>query len=145
MANKKITIENASLTASINDIDYDFGFITSITLTDPRENSMSVSPQGKGDGLVFRINTTAPCTNDFIIRSLSSELYTALTTAFEEQTRIDFLLYDTNGGDQYELGQSVIRMNPSNASITEGEEALNVLLNTSCPPLRWKHTPSEEE
>lgn len=142
MANK-ITIENASLSVNFNGQAYEFAWLNSVTITDPRENTLSVSPQGKGDGVSFRTGMTTPVTSDFVVREVAYDLFQLLKTIFEDQSRADFLLYDQKNGDRYELNQSLIRNNPSNTSLAEGESTLDVPLNIGCAPHRFGHFPPE--
>ena len=140
---KRITIENAELTATIAGIAYSFPWVTSVTIADPRENVLANSPQSHGDGIVYRTGLTVPVTADMIVSEVPTDLLEMLKAAFENQTRVDFLLYDKNVGDQYTLDQSVIRTNPSNLNLTEGEETFNIQLNTSTASSRFNHKPPE--
>lgn len=139
----KITLENASLTATYNDEAYTFPNVINITLTDPRENVLSASPQGNGDGIPYRTGLTLSCDNNFTIRDVPYPLLKILKKAFENQERIDFMLYDQKSNDGYELNASTIRNNISNLNVVEGESALDVPLNTQCVPKNFKHIPAE--
>lgn len=136
---KRITIENAELTATFDGVAYIFPWVTQISIQDPRENVLSTSPQGKGDGVVYRTGTTLPVVADFIVREVPEELFDKLTEAFSSQDRVDFLLFDKSGGDQYTLEAGVIRTNPSNVDVAEGEDTFNVMMNVSCAGNRFKH------
>ena len=138
----RTTIENASLSLLVNNVGYEFTSVVNITITDPQENTMSGSPQGKGDGVIFRTGTTQPVTADFTVREVPKELYSVLIAAYKGQSRIQVLLFDQITGDNYEFNSSVIRNNPSNGTFAEGEEQLNVPMNIACPPHKFIHDPA---
>lgn len=142
---KRTTIENAELTITLNDQSYVFPWVQSVAIADPRENTLSASPQGTGIGLAYQANTNQPVTGDMIVRDISTELFGLLIAAFENQERCDFMLFDKLAGDQHVLNNSVIRTNPSNVTVAEGEEALNIALNVSCAQNQYTHTPPPED
>lgn len=138
----RTTIENASLSLIVGGQGYEFVNVSNITINDPRENTLSGSPQGGGVGVVYRTGTTSPITADFVVREVPSELMGVLMDAFVNQDRIDVLLYDQITGDNYEFTQAVSRTNPSNATFAEGEEQLNVPFNIATVPNHFAHKPA---
>ncbi len=142
---KRITIENAELSVTFGDVAYTFPWVTSVSINDPRENVLSMSPQETGDGIVYRTGTTLPVVADMVVREVPADVYELMKTAFKDQTRMDFLLFDNKGGDQYTLDEAIIRTNPSNLELAEGEDTFNVLVNTSCSANRFNHKPPSDE
>lgn len=138
----RVTIENASLSLLINNVGYEFSSVVNITITDPQENTMSGSPQGKGDGVIYRTGTTSPVTADYTVREVPKALFQVMIEAFKNQTRLQVLLYDQVTGDNYEFNSAVLRTNPSNGTFAEGEEQLNVPMNIACPPHKFLHDPA---
>lgn len=142
---KRITIENAELSVTISGVAYTFPWVTSVSINDPRENVLSMSPQETGDGIVYRTGTTQPVVADFVLREVPAEVFDLLKDAFKDQSRVDWLLFDNKAGDQYTLDESIIRTNPSNVELSEGEETFNVNVNTSCAGNRFGHKPPADE
>ena len=138
---KRITIENAELTATFNGIAYSFPWVNQVSINDPRENILSNSPQGSGSGIVYRQNLTTPVASEMVVREVPTELFTLMKAAFESQDRVDFLLYDKNAGDQYTLDDSVIRTNPSNLNLGESDASFDIALNISTSTSRFNHKP----
>ena len=139
---KRITIENAELTLTLAGKAYAFNWVNSVVINDPRENILSNSPQNNGKGIVYRQNLTTPVATEMVVREVPAELFDVLKEAFEDQNRVDFLLYDKVVGDQYTLDESVIRSNPSNLSLGESDSSFDVSLNISTSTSRFKHKPS---
>jgi hypothetical protein len=133
------TIENATVTATLDGLRYVNDFVTNITLTDPRENQMSISPQGGNQGVTYRVNTTQSVTGDFVLRNLPPELVELYKQAFADQSRIDFMIVDTRTNERYDMNDSIVRTNPINTTITEGEGSLDIGLNIACPPSEFSH------
>ena len=142
---KRITIENAQLTLTMQGVAYGFPWVNSVVINDPRENILATSPQGHGNGIVYRQGTTAPINADFIVREVPAELFDVMVSAFEKQTRFDVLMYDKNIGDQYAMGDCIMRTNPSNVDVSEGEETFDVAMNTNCPASLFKHSPPADD
>lgn len=138
----RTTIENASLSLTVNNVGYEFSSVINIAIADPQENTMSGSPQGKGEGVIYRTGTTQAVTSDMTVREVPKELYQVLIAAYKAQTRIQVLLFDQITGDNYQFNSAVIRNNPSNGTFAEGEEQLNVPLNIACPPHKFIHDPA---
>ena len=141
---KRITIENAELSIVFGENAYSFDWVTSVVINDPRENVLANSPQGRGDGIVYRNGTTTPVATEMVVREVPGELYSLMKDAFENQDRVDIMLYDKVAGDQYTLDDSVIRTNPSNLNLSEGEDSFDVPLNVSTTTNRFTHTPTVE-
>ena len=138
-----ITIENATVTAILNEQEYIHDFVTNITINDPKENMLSVSPQGGGIGVVYRNNTTAPIDTALTVRDLPVELIDLYKTAFKEQLRVDFMIINTATGERYDLNKSIVKSNPTNTTISEGESSLDVILNIITPPAKADHATQE--
>ena len=141
---KRITIENAELTMTIGGSAYAFPWVVSVNIADPRENVLATSPQSTGDGIVYRTGISTPVTSDMIVREVPTALFNLMKQAFELQQRVDILLFDKNVGDQYTLDESVIRTNPSNLTMGEGESTFDVTLNLSTATGRFGHKPPIE-
>lgn len=138
----RVTIENANLSLRVNDVAYEFPNVSNITINDPSENTLSVSPQQNGAGVVYRTGTTSPVTAEFVVRELPQALFIQLIELFKLQGRCAVLLYDSLTGDNYEFTNAVLRTNPSNGTFAEGEEQLNVPFNIAAPQNFFKHTPA---
>jgi hypothetical protein len=147
----RITIENASVTlttvaSTLPDLfqgeeTYTFPFVTNITIADPTENGMTVSPQGGSNGLSFRLNTTSPVAIEMIVRDLPTELLTVLRQAHgENRNRVDFMILDTNTEERFDLNDCLITSNPSNTAVSEGEESLDVGVTAVCAPKNFSHS-----
>lgn len=135
----KITIENATVTATVNGQRYVHGFVTNVAINDPRENALTISPQGGSIGIPFRTGTSSAITLDMVCRDWEVPLASLYKKAFGEQTRIDFMIVDTATGERYDFNDSIIRTNPLNGTISEGETSLDVSINASCPPSGFNH------
>lgn len=130
-----ITIENATVTTTFNGVEYLHDFVTNITMTDPRENNLTVSPQGSGLGITYRTGTTSAMTADMVVRGLPVELVALYERAFASQERVDVMIVDARTGERYDLNSAIVRTNPViPGSITEGETSLDQALNFAFPP-----------
>ena len=147
----KITIENASLTMTTvpsalaglftEEVSYEFDFVTDISIEDPTENAMTVSPQGGSDGLTYRVNTMSPVSLSMVIRDVPAELLKVIKDAHSSnRNRVDFMILDINTNERYDLNNCCIINNPSNTSISEGEESLDIVVNAVCAPKNLEHT-----
>ena len=139
-----ITIENATVTATVNSVEYVHAFVNNITISDPLENALTVSPQGGGIGIVYRVNTTSPVETALTVRDLAIELKTLYKNAFKNQTRIDFMIVNTDTQERYDFDSSIIKSNPVNSTISEGDTALDVAINIQTPPSTFDHTDEEQ-
>ena len=136
---KPITIENAELSITIDGTSYSFDNVTSITIADPRENTMVASPQGKGNGLTYRTGTSSAIAADFIVRDVPADLFEAVADLYNDQGEFDCLLFDNLSGDEYTFDSCIMRTNPSNRSIAEGEGSFDVPVAINCTPNNFKH------
>jgi hypothetical protein len=134
-----ITIENATVTATVDCVRYVNVFVTNIEINDPRENSLTVSPQGGGQGIAYRTNTTSAVETGLTVRDLAIALTDLYKGAFADQTRVDFMIVNTASGERYDLNNSIVRSNPTNSTISEGDTALDVAINISTPPASFQH------
>jgi hypothetical protein len=50
-------------------------------------------------------------------------------------------LFDKIVGDQYTFDECILRSNPSNVDVSEGEDTFNVLVNTNCSSPNFLHKP----
>ena len=80
---KRITIENAELSIVFGQQAYSFCWVTSVVINDPRENVLANSPQGCGDGIVYRNGTTQPVATEMVVREVPGDLYGLMKDAFE--------------------------------------------------------------
>jgi hypothetical protein len=140
----RTTIEKANLSLIVNGVGYEFKNLSNVTINDPSENTLSVSPQGQGAGVVYRTGTTSPVSADFVVREVQQALYNVLIESYKLQQRLTVLLYDQLTGDNYEFNESIQRTNPSNGTVAEGEEQLNVPFNIACPQNYFTHTPPQQ-
>jgi hypothetical protein len=138
-----ISIENALLAITIENTGYQFTNTQSITINDPRTNTLAISPQNIGDGITYRTGTTTPVTMDCLVREVPADLLGLLVEQFAEQERVDVLVVDQLTGESYELSKSIIRTNPVNVGIAEGDGSFNVTLAFDCPSARFKYKPAE--
>jgi hypothetical protein len=138
-----LTIENATVTATLNGLRYVHNFVTSITIADPRENALTVSPQSGSNGIAYRTGTTSAVNGDMVARGLEVPLAEMYKKAFNEQDRIDFMIVDAATGERYDLNNALIRTSPINTTITEGESSLDVMINFSCPPADYDHVSAQ--
>jgi hypothetical protein len=135
-----LTIENATVTATFaNGIRYVHDYVTSITINNPSENALAVSPQGTGDGIPYKVNTTQPVVLDMIVRKVAAEFLTAYKEAHKSQERISFMITDVESGERYDLNNSIIRTDPTNRTITDGEGALDIPLNANTAQRNFNH------
>ncbi|HDM8140700.1 TPA: hypothetical protein P0E12_004990 [Vibrio harveyi] len=142
---RRTTIENAQMVLTDDETDqaYQFEWVTSITLTDPRENVLAVSNQDVGDGVVYRTGTGQAGTADMIVRDVPANIFKLMKAGFQKQKRFTLMIFDKQNGDQHDVGKAIIRSNPSNTTIADGDASLDVPLNLSFPPARWDHKPAE--
>lgn len=135
------TIEFAqvSVTGVESGVTYDHDFVTNITINDPRENAMAVSPQGGGKGIVYRNGTTSAVTADMVARGMPAELLAFYKEAFDKRLRLDVIVIDSQTGERYDLNESIMRTNPINTTIGEGEGSLDQGLNFATPPAHFRH------
>ena len=139
-----ITIENATVTATSNSVRYVHQFVTNIEINDPRENNLTVSPQGGGVGIPYRTNTTSSIQTGLTVRDLAIELINLYKDAFDNQDRIDFMITNTATGERYDLNNSIVNTNPTNSTISEGDTSLDVSINISTPPAFYNHETAEQ-
>jgi hypothetical protein len=135
-----LTIENATVTATLNGLRYVHSFVTNITIADPRENALTVSPQSGSNGIAYRTGTTSAVTGEMTARGLEVPLADMYKKAFNDQERIDFMIVDSATGERYDMNNALVRTNPLNTTITEGESSLDVAINFACPPADYNHT-----
>jgi hypothetical protein len=140
-----LTIENATVTATFADgVRYVHEYVTSITINNPSENALAVSPQGGGDGIPYKVNTTAPVVLDMIVRKVAAEFLSAYKTAHKDQARISFMVTDVDTGERYDFNNSIVRTDPTNRTITDGEGALDIPLNVNTAQRNFVHVPGED-
>lgn len=139
-----ITIENATVTATINSVEYVHAFVTNITIADPLQNMLTVSPQGTGKGIVYRTGTTSPVVTSLTVRDLAVALKNLYKNAFKDQSRVDLMIVDTATQERYDFDDSIIQDNPVNSTISEGETSLDVAIIFQTPPSSFDHTEEEE-
>ena len=139
-----ITIENATVTVTVNDVEYVHAFVTNVTIADPLQNMLSVSPQGGGIGIVYRTGTTSPVVTNLTVRDLAVALKNLYKNAFKNQTRIDLMIVNTATQERYDFDNSIVQDNPVNSTISEGETALDVAIIFQTPPSTFDHTSEDE-
>jgi hypothetical protein len=140
-----LTIENATVTATFaNGIRYVHDYVTSITINNPAENALAISPQGGGDGIPYRVNTTAPVVLDMVVRKVAAEFLNAYKEAHKNQDRISFMVTDVDTGERYDFNKSIIRTDPTNRTITDGEGALDIPLNVNTSTRNFQHIAGED-
>ena len=140
----KISIENAVVTATADGVEYHHDFVTNITINDPRENVLTTSPQGGGNGLNYRTNISAPISLEMTVRNLPVELTDLYKIAFDKLTRLDFMILDGLTGERYSINRAILRTNPMNTQIAEGEASLDVMISASAPNAYFTHTGATE-
>lgn len=139
-----MSIENATVTVTDeNNVRYVHDFVTNITITDPRENVLSSSPQGGGKGIAYRTGNTSQVTTDMIVRGLPVGLVNLYKKAFKNKSRLDVMIVDARTNERYDLNDSIVRSNPTNATITEGEATLDQSINFGTSPSGFDHDSGE--
>lgn len=135
------TIEFAqvSVTGVASGVTYDHDYVTNITINDPRENALAVSPQGTGMGIIYRNGTTQAVTADMVARGMPAELLTFYKEVFDKRLRVDVIVIDSQTGERYDLNNAVLRTNPVNTTIGEGEGSLDQGLNFALAPSGFRH------
>lgn len=135
-----IKTASVSVTSIATGIKYEHDFVTNITINDPRGNELTVSPQGKGQGIVYHSGTTSPIASDMVVRAMPNELLGFYVDAYNSEARFDVMIMDTRTGERYDLNNAILRTNPLNTTIAEGEDSLDQMLGFSCPPSGFAHT-----
>ena len=140
----KISIENAVVTVTKDGLRYVHDFVTNISINDPRENSLTVSPQGGGRGLSYRTNIASAVTLDMVVRNLPLELVELYKVEFAKGGRLDFMILDDMTGERYDINKAILRTSPTNTTISEGESSMDVMINASAPPAYFNHKGADE-
>jgi hypothetical protein len=140
----KITIENATVTMTYNDVPYVHDFVQSISINDPRENNLTVSPQGGSRGLIFRTGLNAQATVDSTVRDLEGALVQLYQRLWENQDRFDFQVLDSATGERYDFTDCIIRTSVLNAAISEGEGSFDVPLALGLAPENINYVAPED-
>lgn len=134
-----IKIATARASVDVNGTNYAFPHSVSWTITDPTENDLIGSPQGLTDGINTKINLDAPASAAGVIREVPKEVLSILESAFKNSTRVRFSIVDIETGRQCVQEKSLIRQNPMNMAIAEGDENFNVPIDFICTPNNQKH------
>jgi hypothetical protein len=141
-----ITLETAVVTATLvsSGLRYVHSFVTNIAINDPKENALSASPQGYGDGVAYGTNLTAPVTLAMTVRDMPRDLYDMYKKAHKQKDRITFMVTNIKATERYDFNKSIVKSNPSNRTIDDGETALDVMLNIDCVQGNFNHNPAED-
>lgn len=137
-----ISIKNAAVTITDQDGNqYHHDYVTNIAINNPRENALAISPQS-GKGIKFENNITQPVAIDLIVRGMPADMVTFYTTVFESGERIDIAIVDASTGEHYYQNDAVIKSDPRNATISEGEASLDQPLAFIGPQASYSHGPA---
>lgn len=128
-----ISIVNAAITVTdANGVQYAHDYVTNITIANPRENGLALSPQS-GRGIRFDVNITQPVAVDLVVRGMAPELLALYTQAFSEGERLDIAIVDSKTGEHYYVNEALVKTDPRNATISDGEESLDQPLSFIAP------------
>lgn len=128
-----ISIVNAAVQVTdANGDQYSHDYVTNITIANPRENGLALSPQS-GRGIRFDVNITQPVALDMIVRGMDPDLLALYTQAFQNGERLDVSVIDSKTGEHYYINEALVKTDPRNATITEGETSLDQPLSFIAP------------
>lgn len=134
-----IAIVNAAVTVSDQDGNpYVHDYVTNITINNPRENGLALSPQS-GKGIRFDVNITQPVACDLVVRGMPVELQAFYTQVFQAGERVDISIVDSKTGEHYYLNECLLRTDPRNVAIAEGEASLDQPLSFIAPQNAFSH------
>lgn len=143
----KISIQSASVVVTdvTSGVSYSHDFVTNITINNPRARELTVSPQGFGKGIQFATGLTSPIATDMVVRGMPNELAAFYINAYtgsntDRDRRFDVMILDTVTGERYDLNNSIIRNDPRNMTVQEGEAGLDQALGFSTPPTGFAYT-----
>lgn len=134
----KIATGRASI--DVNGKNYHFPHCVSWTISNPIENGLIASPQGETDGIPTKSNLSAPASSAGVLREVPKDILQLMKNCYDNQTRIRFTLFDSESGRQVVQEKSLIRQDPMNASIAEGDDNFNVGVDFICTPKNQKHS-----
>lgn len=132
----KISTGRASIT--VDKKTYTFPHCQSWTITNPIENALIASPQNETDGIPNKINLNASASAAGVLREIPKELLTLMHNCWKNQTRVRFAITDSESGRQVVQDKSLIRQDPMNMSIAEGDDNFNVNVDFICTPKNQK-------
>lgn len=128
-----ISIVNAAIQVTdAGGAQYAHDYVTNINIVNPRENGLALSPQS-GRGIRFDVNITQPVTVDMVVRGMAPELLALYTQAFEEGERLDLSIVDAKTGEHYYINEALVKSDPRNATIADGETSLDQPLSFIAP------------
>lgn len=139
MADTSIKINTGRASVDIDGQNYHFPHCVSWTITNPIENGLIASPQGETDGIPTKNNLTAPASSAGVLREIPKDLLLLLHKCHKTQKRIRFSIFDSESGRQVVQEKSLIRQDPMNAAIAEGDDNFNVNIDFICTPKNQKH------
>lgn len=128
-----ISIVNAAVSVTdANGDQYSHDYVTNITIANPRENGLALSPQS-GRGIRFDVNITQPVTVDMVVRGMDPALLALYTQVFQDGERLDLSVVDAKTGEHYYINEALVKTDPRNATITDGESSLDQPLSFIAP------------
>lgn len=140
MGDSVIKIATGRASVDIDGTNYRFPHCVSWTVTDPKENGLIASPQDETDGIPTENNLAAPCSAAGVLREIPVKVLQLLETCFKEKKRVRFTLYDSESGRQVVQDKSLIRQNPMNMAVAEGDDNFNVNIDFICTRKNQKHS-----
>lgn len=140
MADSVVKIATARASIDVDGTNYRFPHSVSWTVTDPKENGLICSPQDETDGIATESNLSSPCVADGVLREVPINVLLLLEKCFKEKKRIRFTLFDSESSRQVVQEKSLIRQNPMNMAVAEGDENFNVNIGFICARKNQQHS-----
>ena len=123
---------------SIDSESYQLQNVTSIEVTNPRENNIRSNPNLNtgGDGFIY--STGIGDQVSIVVNILEADLnfVSLLKDAYSKAKRVDFTGFDTGTGDSLKADASVLGVDPTVLNITENDEEnhAQIILTLRCAP-----------
>lgn len=128
-------IKNGILALTIDGSTIKFASTTSISQDNPQELVVLKDMQGDGD-ISYLTNNQAPSTADFTLQNLKTDEFDVLTSIWQSNSGVEKkqfdLVFTFVDGSSIRYLKPKIKKQPMRASVSEGEESFNVMLNIVC-------------
>lgn len=134
-----ITIDNAH--GSITDEDdqvYTIEHMVSWTLANPITNNLIVAPNGTGNGIRKKSNTSSPATANGVVREIDRTMLAFLSRVYGSGARVRLALIDVQTGRQEIMEQAILVNDPYDSSFSDSDDTFNVALNFEASPKNKK-------
>jgi hypothetical protein len=122
-------IYNCDFGVTINDVNYDFGHVNSLTIEDNERTRLSRGANASDKiGIVYKEGIREAKVWTITVIGLSKELYDLLKSSYASQTRMDCFAIDRTDGSSKIAKNAVLSQEPKQLSLDDSAESMNVAL-----------------